>query len=280
MAQPVLRPGTPPSDSPLPSSAAKLLNFVAAYLSISGLDSLEGIIISDSEPVSTDRDKAWLKLDAGTGRALGIYRYLGGWKALPVIVPSGEEEPASPAVGELFYNTLQKVLKVKAATGWTNELWQSGESDERPENVAVGYLYYDTDIKRLLRMTSSGWSTVDGCIGELRMFGDITESEAEERNPGWVIYGEMAGRFPRGYEAGETSVGENGGRATFPVTASGGKNNAQSGAELAVNGISIDGNIVGGSGALVNYASTPQSMTAYVDIIPPFRAVIFMRKQF
>lgn len=280
MADVVLKPGTTPGDLAVPDTAQKIVNLLCSYVTLDGLAGLQGIIISDTEPVTTDRDKAWLKLDVGTGRAIGIYRYLGGWQQVPVIVGTGESEPAGAKVGELFFNSDTKVLKVYSADGWTSELWQHGNTDDRPEDAPIGYVYFDETIKRLLRFTSEGWSTVDGCIGEVRMFDGMSADEAEDRNPGWVIFADMSGRFPVGYQDGEVAVGATGGRESFPVSASGGKNNAQSGSEISLNGLTIDELKIGGSGAVVSYAGSTASGNKDVSIIPPYKALIFMRKQF
>lgn len=280
MAVPVIKPGSPPIDAPLPSTGQKLINFVAAYLQIDGLGDLQGIIISDTEPVATDRDKAWIKLDAGSGRAIGLYRYLGGWVAVPVVIGNGEAEPAGAIVGELFFNTISKTLKIYTVDGWSNELWHTGTTVQRPTVRPVGYVFFDTTISRLIRWTAAGWSTIDGCIGELRMFDGLTVAEAAERNPGWALFAAMSGKFPMGFEEGETAIGATGGRNSFPFSASGGKNNASSGSEYSMNGLTIDTKSVGGSGALVNYAGATTTMNGTVDITPPFKAVIFMRKEY
>lgn len=278
MADPVIKPGTPPVDTALPDTVQKLVNLAAAYLRIDGLDGLQGIIISDTEPVATDRDKAWLKLDAGTQRAIGFYRYSGGWKGVPVIIGSGEAPPAGAIEGELFYNTKTKSLQMYSSGAWTSELWAKGATADRPGSVPIGSIFFDTDISRLLRFSAQGWTTVDGGIGELRMFSDITESEALTRNPGWVVYTEMSSRFPMG-SGDDVVAGETGGRESFPIALNMGKNDSLGG-EAVIIQANIDGASVGGADARDNYAAVTKTASKDVSIIPPYKAVIFLRKQF
>ena len=280
MADLILKPGTVPVDAALPDSVQRMINMVAAYTQIDGLSGLQGVIISGTTPVTTDQDKLWIKLDNGSGRAIGIYRYLGGWKQIPVAVGTGASEPGSPVVGELFYNTDLKALKIYTLEGWTNEFLHKGTTAKRPEGVPVGYNYFDTDISRQLRYTAQGWSTVDGAIGTIAMFSGLTTSEAELRNPGWYLFQELAGRFPMGYDEGSVALGSIGGRDEFGYSASAGKTNAQSGSELAINGLTIDGHSMGGSGALVPYAGAVTNFNSMINIVPSYLAVIYMRKSY
>jgi hypothetical protein len=280
MADLILKPGTVPVDAALPDSVQRMINMVAAYTQIDGLSGLQGVIISGTTPVTTDQDKAWIKLDTGSGRAIGIYRYLGGWQQIPVAVGTGASEPGAPVIGEIFYNTDSKALKIYTLEGWTNEFSHKGTTVKRPEGVPVGYNYFDTDISRQLRYTAQGWSTVDGAIGTIAMFSGLTTSEAELRNPGWYIWQELAGRFPMGYSEGSVALGSLGGRESFSFSGSAGKTNGQSGGELAMNGLSIDAKQIGGTGALVSYSGATTSFNGTVNTVPPYLAVIYMRKSY
>ena len=259
----------------MPDTPQKLINFVAAYISLSGLSGLTGVVIQSTEPAVSDRDKAWIKVEPGSGRAIGLYRFLGSWVQVPVIPLSGESEPASPQAGELFYNTTAKALKAYLDTGWTTELWHKGATSARPTGVPTGYLFFDTDIKRLLRYTSQGWSTVDGCIGEVRMMDGVTTDEATTRNPGWSVYMALGGKFIVGYDGDEYSVGEEGGRQTVAWSATG--NAAQGGSreQGLVNNLAIDGeSFTASSGA------SGSAKTGEFDIRPPYHTVLFIRKDY
>ena len=275
MADPVLTPGNPPSDAQLPQSPAQLLNFVAAYLRLDGLSGLQGIIISDTEPAVSDRDKGWIKLDSGSGRAIGLFRYNGGWKAIPIILDSGENEPANAKPGELFYNTKAKAVKGFLDGGWTTELWHKGATADRPSAPPLGYLYFDTTINRLLRFVTNGWTTVDGCIGEVRILDGMSTTEALGRNPGWSVFNTMAGRFPIGQDGDDFPAGDEGGRREFAWSAK--SLSAQGGArdQGALTEISIDGTALSAA-----TGTTVGTKTGEVSILPPYRAVIFIKKDF
>jgi len=275
MADPVLQPGTVPEDSTLPTTSQKLINFVAAYLRLTGLSDLQGVIIGSSEPVVTDRDKAWVKVDSGSNRAIGLYRYLGGWKQLPNVPLSGENEPANPRPGEMFYNTTAKALKSYIEGTWTTELWHKGATSTRPTSVPVGYLFYDTDISRLLRYTSSGWSTVDGFIGQIIIADAMTVDEAQSRNPGWSVATSLGGKFIMGYDGDEYTQGSEGGRTTFPWAATGAAAQGGSREQGLINSLTIDGDsFVASSG------SAGSSKTGEIDIMPPYHTVLFLRKDY
>ncbi len=274
MAEPVLSPQSPPIDLALPSSATELINMVASYLKIAGLDGFQGVIISDTEPATTDRDKAWIKLDSTSGRAIGLYRYLGGWKLVPVIVGSGDVEPANPKAGELFYNTKGNSLKAFLDSGWTTELWHKDTTANRPANVAIGYIFFDTSISRLLRFTAAGWTTVDGFIGEMRMATGITIDDATTKNPGWVIEYSMGGKFPIGQDTGDYTLGKEAGNDKISWSASTGSAAGGSREQGLVTGISFNGDSAAGA------ANTSTTKDNSFSIVPPYRAVIFLRKSY
>lgn len=275
MADPVLLPGTVPEGTEVPNTSQKLINFVAAYMRLTGLSGLQGVVISSTEPVASDRDKIWCKIDSGSNRAIGLYRYLGGWNQLPAVPLSGEAEPANPRPGELFYNTNEDSIKSFIDGQWTTELWHRGSTSDRPDSAPIGYLYYDTTIQRLLRYTSQGWSTVDGCIGQLMMLSGVSVDTALERNPGWVVYTALGGRVPMGYDGNEYTIGEEGGRESFDWSANG--NAAQGGSreQGLIHTLSIDGDAFA---AAAGPAGSSGSGT--VSILPPFHVVLFMRKEF
>lgn len=275
MADPVLKPAYVPLDVKMPTNPQRLVNFIASYLRLDGLAGIQGILIQDTEPTVSSRDRAWLKIDQSSGRAIGIYRYNGGWKALPCVPLQGENEPANPRPCELFYNTKTKTLKAFIDGAWTTELWHKGATADRPKEPAVGYLFFDTDISRLLRYTAQGWSTVDGCIGEIRMFDGMSTTEAQDRNPGWSIYVTMGGRFPIG-QSEQYAVGVDGGRESFSWSATGYAAAGGSREQGLINSLSIDGQ----TATATQGAGQTVSKQGDVKILPPFHSVIFMKKDF
>ena len=138
-----IQPATAPVDAPFPpASAQAMLNFVAAYLSISGLENLEGFVKSASSPAAEDQNRAWLRLDPSSGRPLGIYVFNGEWTAVPLVVQSGEETPTAPKKGELFFD-VNGGLQVYDGSQWTSNLVPTGTTAKRPESPSIHSLYYD-----------------------------------------------------------------------------------------------------------------------------------------
>lgn len=270
-----IQPAVVPNDAPYSQS---LVNFIAAYISVSGLETLKGIVASITVPVATDRDKVWLKLDP-SGRALSLYAYRGDWIQLPLIAPTGENEPASPKTGELFFNTAISALKVYNGSVWTTNFFHAGATADRPTEVPVDYLYLDTDIDCLLRYTSQGWTTFDGRVGDVKMVSGISIEEATTSNPGWSLFNEMNGRFPIG-ASDDVAYGQNGGATLtdLKLTVATVGHSAQRGNQEQpfVSKITING--VPGATGSANSAATNASTE--VDLKPPYRALLFLRKDY
>lgn len=272
-----LQPATVPADTPLPANAQQLINLTAANLKPTGFEGVEGVIVSSTEPTAEHRDRVWFKKDPQSGRVVGSYVYKGGWQPVPVVIPSGENPPAGAKLGELFFNTLTEALEIYNGTQWTTNFWDEGGKADRPKSPPLNYLFFDTDIGRLLRFTSQGWTTVDGGVGDLKMLIDVTDDEATERNPGWAIYAGFAGRFPRG-RSDTVAVGEEGGREKILWAATGGAAHGLSREQPLISSITLDGKTEAsraGNGQAVNTSTNGE-----IPILPPFKAVIFLRKQF
>ena len=206
-----IQPATAPVDAPFPpASAQALLNFVAAYTQVSGLENLTGIIVGKDTPGANDRDKAWAKVDAATNRTLGIWVFNSGeWVPMPLIVPSGTT-PTSPRKGELFLNSASG-LQLYNGSSWTTNLFPMGATADRPKSAAVNDLYFDTEINRLLRNTTQGWTTFDGAVGDIKMVDAQDLNDALTKNPGWVDYTSITGKFPMGYSGTYGPTTEGGG---------------------------------------------------------------------
>jgi hypothetical protein len=273
-----LQPATAPVDAPFPpASAQAMLNFIAAYTQISGLETLTGIISSTTTPAATDRDKAWLKLDPASGRAIGLYVFSGDWVAVPLVAGVGDEAPANPQKGELFFNTKYSTLQIYDGTQWTTNLYPTGTTSARPSDVPVNYLYFDSDIGRLLRKTSQGWTTFDGAIGDIKMVDEQNEDTALTKNPGWVLYASMKGKFPVGWSDDNGPTAE-GGRSSIAWSAKGTSAQGGNRESPAIGAISIDGKEIASK---ANMNNTPTSLdSGSFEILPPFKALIFLRKDF
>jgi len=69
-----------PAGTPLPTDAQALADFIAAYESVDGLDTVNGINIGYSTPAVGDRDKPWNRLNVD-GFSLGWWNFVdGSWK--------------------------------------------------------------------------------------------------------------------------------------------------------------------------------------------------------
>ncbi|MFZ9725654.1 MAG: hypothetical protein ACO3EH_00475 [Ilumatobacteraceae bacterium] len=273
-----LQPATAPVDAPFPpASAQAMLNFVSAYTQVSGLEQLSGIVLSATTPVATDRDKAWLKLDPASGRAIGFFIFKGDWVAVPIVPGVGDAPPANPQRGEIFFNTALNTLLVYDGSQWTSNLTPSGDTGSRPTDVPVNYLYFDTDISRLLRLTTQGWTTFDGAVGDVKMVDAFDVDDALSKNPGWSEFTSLAGKFPIGASDtyGPTSEG---GRSTVPWGAKGTSAAGGSRETPAIGAITIDDKEIT---SRANLNNTPTALdSGAFEILPPYKAMIFLRKDY
>lgn len=280
-----LQPATVPVDAPFPpANAQALVNFIAAYLGVSGLENLDGIVVHHVEPPAADRDKLWLKLVGEGGRALGFHAYAGEWQPVPFILPSGEEEPAGARLGELFYNTKLGALRFYNGAVWTTNLHHAGDTASRPASPPAGYLYFDTTINRLLRFTVHGWSTFDGGIGDIKMVDFANVEDALAKNPGWTVFASMAGRFPLGPTDDIVPQAEGGVTIDeMKLDWSAQARSAQGGAREAntsfVAALTLNGVEARADGTAYP-ALTRLGGDKTVNLKPPYKALIFLRKDF
>lgn len=273
-----LQPATAPVDAPFPpANAQAMLNFIAAYTQISGLETLSGIVVGTTTPAATDRDKAWLKLDPASNRAIGFFVFNGDWVAIPIIPGTGDAPPANPQKGELFFNTTFSALQIYTGSQWTTNFFPSGTTHDRPTGVPVNYLYFDTDINRLLRSTTQGWTTFDGAVGDIKMVDSFDVNDALTKNPGWSEFTAMANKFPMGSSDTYGPTVE-GGRDTIAWSAKGTSAQGGNRESPAIGAISIDGTEIASKANLNN---TPTALdSASFKILPPYKAMIFLRKDF
>lgn len=273
MSRIILQPAQVPQDTPLPANAQQLINFIAASLLPLGLEGLEGVVLSSAEPAPEDRDKVWVKKDVANGRVIGLFTYDGGWVQVPVTLGAGENKPGGPKAGEFFFNTTFNALEIFNGTQWTTNLFRSGSTSSRPTDVPVNYLYFDTDISRLLRYTSRGWTTNDGFVGQIVMAGALSETDALARNPGWEIYEDLADRFPIG-KGSVAAAGDVGGKQTVAWSAAIASAHGGSREQGLITSLTIDGDAV--KGAANGSGTTNHEM----DILPPYRGMLYLRKAY
>lgn len=275
-----IQPANAPIDAPFPpASAQALLNFVAAYLQVSGLESINGIVVGTATPAADDRNKGWIKIDPATNRALGLYVFNGTWVPLPLVIPNGSA-PASPRTGELHLNEKGGV-QIYDGSKWTTNLIQSGSTADRPSNAEINDLYFDTEIGRLLRRVTQGWTTLEGAVGDVKMVDFADSDAALAANPGWSVYGSMKGRFP--YGANDTVTPQSEGGTTLDqlkVTWSSYGTSAQGGSRDAnlLSNIKLNG-IEGGPKSKMN-SETAVVTDQAINLTPPYKALIFLRKDY
>jgi hypothetical protein len=270
-----IQPATVPGDAPYSQG---LMNFIASYLRIAGLENLTGVLIQTTAPGATDRDKLWLKTDLATNRALGLFVYRGDWVQVPAIVPNGDQEPIAPKSGELFFNTTINTLKLYNGTQWTTNFFHTGDTASRPADVPVNYLYFDTEIARVLRYTADGWTTLEGVVGDVKMVNFASVEAAKAANPGWVEFTEMGGRFLVGAGEDYAPQAESEG---VPLRWSAKGLSAQGGSREAnasfINSLTLNGTTV----AADRKMDGPTDLgNGVINFLPPSKALIFLRKDF
>ncbi len=140
---------TVPSGTEFPGTVQALLDLIAQYEAIVGLESFSGINYGDTEPTPENRDRPWFKTDA-SGNPIGWYSWNGS-----VWAPS----PITP---------------------------ESGTTVSRPTNPTIAQLYYDTDIRVQLMWTGAAWVTAAGSPGDVKEVKAATLADALTNNPGWV----------------------------------------------------------------------------------------------
>lgn len=140
---------TVPAGTEFPGTVQALLDLIAAYESIVGLEDFSGINFGDVEPTPENRDRPWFKTDS-SGNPIGWYSWDGGeWAPTPVTV-------------------------------------QNGVTSSRPSPPIMGQLYLDTDIDVLLIYTGAAWVTAAGSPGDVKEVKAATLADALLKNPGWV----------------------------------------------------------------------------------------------
>lgn len=281
----VVQPATVPLDTAFPpENAQALLNFIAGYLQFSGLETLKGIIVATTEPAADDRDKAWIKQDAVSLRTLGIFTFVGGeWAAVPVTLPTGEEEPVGAKKGEMFFNTKLNAVRIHDGTGWTTNFWHQCSSTDRPASARPNYIIFDTTINRALRWTGSAWTTLDGAVGDLKMVDFADTDTALTNNPGWEVFAAMAGRFPVASsddlspqsEGGATSIDELKVKwAAKGRSAQGGSRDADASFIASISFNNVEAKADGTKMPGLTDIGTEKTL----NVQPPYKAVIFLKK--
>ncbi len=139
---------TLPSGTEFPGTPQELLELIAQYMAITGLNPFSGINYGDVEPAADERDRPWFKTDA-SGNPIGWYSWNGiAWTPSPVEI-------------------------------------ESGTTSQRPVSPNTGRLYYDTDIMVELIYNGAAWVTAGSSPGDVKEVKAATLADALLKNPGW-----------------------------------------------------------------------------------------------
>lgn len=170
---------TVPFGTEFPGQVQGLLNLIAQYMAITGLEDFEGINFGPSEPSEDNRDKPWFQTDEA-GNPIGWLSWNGSeWSPIPVTLPFG------PTSG-------------------------------RPASPSTGAVYFDTDINVELIFERAQWRTASGSPGDVKEVKAASVAAALTQNPGWVADTDSVGKFILG--ADDATQGTTGGAASVSLT--------------------------------------------------------------
>jgi hypothetical protein len=222
--------GTLPNGTQFPATPQGLLNLIAQYMAIEGLEGQITINFGDTTPGIDERDRPWFKTD-NNGVPIGWFSWNGSdWQQMPVDVVSGDTA-SRPAANQ-------------------------------------GQLYFDEDINCLLVYDRAQWRTADGSPGDVKFvrscynggnaIADPSIAQVLTANPGWEEYTPMRGRGAIGTGTGsgltERTLGELVGAEAVVLTEAQLAEHAHTVAGSAR--ISADGNVSDPAGIIASYSST------------------------
>ncbi len=160
-----LQPLTLPEGTEFPGTPQELLELIAEYMEITGLNPFNGINFGTTTPDAANRDRPWFKTEAG-GAPIGWFSWDGSdWSPIPQKLPSG----ATAA---------------------------------RPVPASEGQQFFDTSINVALIFERSQWRTLSGSPGDVKAVKAATIDAALELNPGWIQDPDSLGRVIGGAGAG------------------------------------------------------------------------------
>lgn len=162
---------TLPSGTEFPGTPQALMELIAQYIAVVGLNPFSGVNFGDTEPTPEERDRPWFKTDS-SGNPIGWYSWGGS---------SWEPSPVTP---------------------------QSGTTADRPSSATLGQLYYDTTIGVLLIYNGASYVTADGSPGDIKYVVSATLADALTKNPGWTQYTDGIGKVLAGAAADGSDYGD------------------------------------------------------------------------
>lgn len=136
-----------PSGTEFPGTPQELLELIAQYMAITGLNPFNGINFGPATPSADNRDRPWFKT-SNSGNPIGWLSWNGSiWEPIPQVLPVGTTRPTAPAAGTQFF---------------------------------------DSAINVALIFERSQWRTLAGSPGDTKFVKAATIEDALALNPGWV----------------------------------------------------------------------------------------------
>jgi hypothetical protein len=242
--------GTLPNGTQFPGTPQGLMNLIAQYLAIEGLDGQITINYGNTTPGIDERDRPWFKTDSN-GVPIGWFSWNGtAWQQMPVDVVSGT-------------------------------------TAQRPAG-AEGQLYFDSDINALLVFERSQWRTASGCPGDIKYvrscynggnaIADPTIAQVLTANPGWAEWTPGAGRVIGGTGTGsglsERTLAQEVGTEEVVLTSN--QLPAHTHTVAGSARISADGNVSNPAGIIASYSSTNSGSTGSDEAHPNMQPTVFL----
>lgn len=149
---------TVPDGTEFPGTVQELLELIAQYEEVSGLNPFSGVNFGPNTPDASNRDRPWFKT-LPNGQPYGWYSWNGSaWTLIP------NHYPAGPTA-------------------------------DRPINAVSGQQYFDTQINCQLVYERGAWRTLSGTPGDVKFVAATTIEIALLNNPGWIQDPSSLGRL-------------------------------------------------------------------------------------
>lgn len=146
-----------PEGTEFPGTVQELLELIAQYEEITGLNPFSGINFGPTTPDASNRDRPWFKTEV-SGFPVGWFSWSGSdWTPIPQVIPAGT-------------------------------------TAERPGTPVMGQQYFDTTIHAALIFERSQWRTLGGSPGDVKFVKAATIEAAIALNPGWAQDPDSLGR--------------------------------------------------------------------------------------
>lgn len=147
-----------PEGTEFPGTVQELLELIAEYEEIVGLNPFSGVNFGSTTPDASNRDRPWFKTTP-SGDPIGWYSWDGSaWTLIPQTLPVGT-------------------------------------TADRPLSPATGTQYFDTTIAVALIFERSQWRTLSGSPGDTKFVKASTIEAALVLNPGWIQEPDSPGRL-------------------------------------------------------------------------------------